>query len=57
MGIYSQDDFETGTIVAACGGITSLIDFDLQNKGESLHDAIERKKAIAQGKVCEARAL
>jgi dihydropyrimidinase len=50
MGTYSQDDFETGTIAAACGGVTSLIDFDLQAKGESLLGAIERKKGIALGK-------
>jgi len=50
MGTYSQDDFETGTIAAACGGITSVVDFDLQAKGESLLEAIERKKGIALGK-------
>lgn len=51
MGTYSQDDFETGTIAAACGGVTSLIDFDLQLKGESLIGALERQKGIA-GKAC-----
>jgi dihydropyrimidinase len=51
MGTYSQDDFETGTIAAACGGVTSLIDFDLQMKGESMAEAIERQKGIA-GKAC-----
>ena len=51
MGTYSQDDFETGTIAAACGGVTSLIDFDLQMKGESMAQAIERQKKIA-GKAC-----
>lgn len=50
MGTYSQDDFESGTIAAACGGVTSVVDFDLQAKGESLLEAIERKKAIALGK-------
>ena len=50
MGTYSQDDFESGTIAAACGGVTSIVDFDLQQKGESLLDAIERKKGIAEGK-------
>jgi dihydropyrimidinase len=51
MGTYSRDDFETGTIAAACGGVTSLIDFDLQMKGESMLAAIERQKSIA-GKAC-----
>lgn len=50
MGTYSQDDFETGTIAAACGGVTSVVDFDLQARGESLLEAIERKKGIALGK-------
>ncbi len=50
MGTYSQDDFKSGTIAAACGGVTSIVDFDLQQKGESLLDAIERKKGIAEGK-------
>ena len=51
MGTTSKDDFETGTIAAACGGTTSVVDFVLQNKGESLHEAVERKKGIADGKV------
>ncbi len=51
MGTYAQDDYETGTIAAACGGVTCVVDFDLQQKGESLLEAIERKKALAEGKV------
>ena len=52
MGTHAQDDYETGTIAAACGGITCVVDFDLQQKGETLLEALERKKALAQGKVC-----
>ncbi len=52
MGTYSQDDFESGTIAAACGGVTCLVDFDLQQKGESLLAALERQKALAEGKAC-----
>jgi dihydropyrimidinase len=51
MGTYAQDDYETGTIAAACGGVTCVVDFDLQQKGETLLEAIERKKALAAGKV------
>jgi len=51
MGTFAQDDYETGTIAAACGGVTCVVDFDLQQKGESLLDALERKKALADGKV------
>ncbi|MCK4729103.1 MAG: amidohydrolase family protein, partial [Desulfobacterales bacterium] len=38
MGTFAQDDYETGTIAAACGGVTTVIDFDLQQKGESLEE-------------------
>ncbi len=51
MGTYAQDDYETGTIAAACGGVTCVVDFDLQQKGESLLDALDRKKELADGKV------
>lgn len=50
MGTHAQDDYETGTIAAACGGVTTVVDFDLQQKGESLLEAIERKKSWAEGK-------
>ena len=52
MGTYAQDDYESGTIAAACGGVTCLVDFDLQQKGESIFEALERKKALADGKAC-----
>jgi dihydropyrimidinase len=50
MGTYAQDDYQSGTIAAACGGVTCVVDFDLQQKGESLLQALERKKALAEGK-------
>jgi dihydropyrimidinase len=50
MGTYAQDDYQSGTVAAACGGVTCVVDFDLQQKGESLLQAIERKKALAEGK-------
>lgn len=50
MGTSAQDDYQTGTIAAACGGVTCVVDFDLQQKGESLLQAIERKKSWAEGK-------
>lgn len=50
MGTHAQDDYKTGTIAAACGGVTTVVDFDLQQKGESLLEAIERKKSWADGK-------
>jgi len=52
MGTYAQDDYESGTKAAACGGVTCVVDFDLQQKGETLLEALERKKALAEGKAC-----
>src|SRR5437868_14959787 len=40
-GATSADDFETGTIAAAFGGTTSLIDFAIQYKGQSLRQAFD----------------
>lgn len=40
-GTVTKDDFETGTIAAAFGGTTTVIDFCLTNKGETLQSAIE----------------
>lgn len=35
-GTVTKDDFESGTIAAAFGGTTTIIDFCLTNKGEPL---------------------
>ena len=40
-GSTSADDFETGTIAAAHGGTTSVVDFAIQYKGQTLHHAWE----------------
>ena len=51
--ITSSDDFETGTIAAAFGGTTCIIDFATQTKGRSMHDALDiwHKKAEAKAVV------
>src|SRR5882757_4359886 len=38
-GTTSADDFETGTRAAAFGGTTTLIDFAIQYKGQTLRTA------------------
>ncbi|MDP2209240.1 MAG: dihydropyrimidinase [Bacteroidota bacterium] len=48
--IKSTDDFETGTIAAAFGGTTTIIDFAVQSKGQSLFDALNIWKQKADGK-------
>src|SRR5213082_324050 len=40
-GTTSSDDFQTGTIAAAFGGTTTLIDFAIQYKGQSLRQAFD----------------
>jgi dihydropyrimidinase len=40
-GTMSADDFQTGTIAAAFGGTTTLIDFAIQYKGQTLRHAFD----------------
>src|ERR1700728_500421 len=40
-GTTSADDFETGTVAAAYGGTTTLIDFAIQYKGQTLRTAFD----------------
>jgi len=49
-GTTSSDDFETGTIAAAFGGTTTLIDFAIQYKGQTLRQAFEGWMKKAEGK-------
>lgn len=49
-GTYSSDDFYTGTRAAAFGGTTTIIDFAVQNKGESMIAGVDKWHAKAQGK-------
>lgn len=49
-GTQSSDDFRTGTIAAAHGGTTTIIDFAVQTKGQSLTEAIDRWHEKAEGK-------
>jgi dihydropyrimidinase len=50
-GTVSADDFENGTKAAACGGVTTVIDFAVQKKGGTLKEAVESRRAEAEGKV------
>src|SRR5258706_630197 len=49
-GATSADDFETGTKAAAFGGTTSIVDFAIQYKGQTLHHAWETWMKKAEGK-------
>ncbi len=49
-GTVSSDDFDTGTRAALHGGTTTLIDFAIQGKGQSLHQAFDTWMKKADGK-------
>lgn len=49
-GTVTADDFRTGTIAAAFGGTTTVIDFALHQKGTTLKDALRTWHAKAEGK-------
>jgi dihydropyrimidinase len=49
-GATSADDFESGTRAAAFGGTTSIVDFAIQYKGQTLHHAWETWAKKAEGK-------
>jgi len=48
----SADDFYAGTGAAACGGTTTVIDFVTPEPGEGLISAFNKRKALADPKVC-----
>jgi dihydropyrimidinase len=49
-GSTSADDFESGTIAAAHGGTTTVVDFAIQDFGEGLYPAFERWQQKAEGR-------
>lgn len=46
----SSDDWETGTIAAACGGTTTVIDFVEPGPGASLLPALSERRREAEGR-------
>ncbi len=49
-GTTSSDDFDTGTVAAAFGGTTTIIDFAIQTKGESTLKGLDTWHKKADGK-------
>jgi dihydropyrimidinase len=49
-GTEASDDFRTGTIAAAHGGTTSIIDFAVQYKGQALLEGVDNWHKKAEGK-------
>ncbi|MEM7415095.1 MAG: dihydropyrimidinase [Gemmatimonadota bacterium] len=48
LGVTTSDDFYTGTVAAAFGGVTSLLDFGLQDLGGSLIQARDERRTLIQ---------
>lgn len=46
----TADDFESGTIAAAMGGTTTVVDFAAQNRGQKLGEALDLHHAKAEGR-------
>ncbi len=46
---WSADDFASGTHAAACGGVTTVMDFTVQAKGQTLLESIEERMRRADG--------
>ncbi len=47
--ITSSDDFASGTIAAACGGTTAIIDYTAHTKGQSIYEAAAIRRSQAEG--------
>ena len=49
-GTTASDDFDTGTVAAAHGGTTTIVDFAIQQKGGSMRAGLDAWHAKAEGK-------
>ncbi|MFQ5605250.1 MAG: dihydropyrimidinase [bacterium] len=47
---HSVDDFESGSVAAAFGGVTTILDFTVQGKEQMLKDSVEERLGRARGK-------
>ena len=51
-GTVTADDYRTGTIAAAIGGTTTVMDFVLQSRGHTMAEALETWLGKSDGKAC-----
>jgi len=49
-GTTASDDFDTGTVAAAHGGTTTIVDFAIQSKGSSMRAGLDAWFAKSEGK-------
>ena len=50
MGHRSVDDFYSGTVAAACGGVTTIVDYALPEAGQSIQGSVEAWEEKAKDK-------
>lgn len=50
MGHRSVDDFYSGTVAAACGGVTTIVDYAMPEPGQSIQASVEAWQNKAQDK-------
>lgn len=51
-GTVSADSYLAGTRAAACGGVTTIFDYPVQHKGETILGLIDSKKEILEKEAC-----
>ncbi|SMC25204.1 dihydropyrimidinase [Clostridium acidisoli DSM 12555] len=51
-GTISADSYEAGTRAAACGGVTTVFDFALQQKGDGIIQTAEGRNKLCAPKAC-----
>lgn len=51
-GTVSADSYLSGTRAAACGGVTTIFDYPVQHKGETILGLINSKKKILETDAC-----
>jgi len=52
FGTVTRHDFFSGTVAAAFGGVTTVVDFAFQERGGTAMDAIQARRAEADGHAC-----
>jgi len=51
-GTISADSYLAGTRAAACGGVTTVFDYPMQKKGDTIMRLVDEKKAICEAEAC-----
>ncbi len=51
-GTVSADSYLSGTRAAVCGGVTTIFDYPVQHKGETILGLIGSKKAVLEKEAC-----